>query len=363
MGADLTELDQEQENEHLRRKVRLLEGQLARAGLAPKMLKEANAEIAALVRQVDVLTALDGIEVSPPEWAQPSKSKRGHRATANLILSDLHLDEVVDPAQMRGVNAYNRDIALMRLKRLGENTVKMARDYISGVSYDGLFLWANGDFVSGNIHDELRRTNAADVIDTIDYWVDPVAALFDQLADFFGKVHVISTVGNHGRSTQKPQAKGSVRSSFDWLFMRSVWREFRSDKRFTWNIAESKDARETCYRVRYRCEHGDDLKGGDQIAGPLRPVAMADFRGTVLEASMPGGEPFDCQVISHFHRYTPLPRAKMNGSLVGYTEYGKGRKYPWEPPQQAFWLTTPEHGASLDMPIRCSDPVREGWGK
>lgn len=352
-----------QEAEELRRQVRSLEGKLARASLAPKELKAAKADIADLERQVDVLTALDGIEVSPPEWAQPAKPKRGHRATANLVLSDLHLDEVVDPAQMRGANAYNREIALMRLERLGQNTIKMARDYIAGVTYDGLFLWANGDFVSGNIHQELRETNAADVIDTVDFYVDPVAALFDQLADFFGKVHVISTVGNHGRSTQKPQAKGSVRSSFDWLFMRGIWRHFRSDKRFTWNITESKDARETCYSTRYLVEHGDDMKGGDQIAGPLRPVSMAGFRSTVLEASLPDGELFDCQVVSHFHRYTPLPRAKMNGSLVGWNEYAKGRKYPWEPPQQAFWLTTPEHGTSLDMPIRCSDPRAEGWGK
>jgi DNA-binding response OmpR family regulator len=53
----------------------------------------------------------------------------------------------------------NRDIAEIRLARLAENTVRMARDYISGITYDGIFVWVNGDIVSGNIHDELTATN------------------------------------------------------------------------------------------------------------------------------------------------------------------------------------------------------------
>ena len=180
-----------------------------------RLLKQAQGEVAQLEAKVDLLTALDGIEVEPAEWAQPKDTESGHRAIANLLLSDLHLDEVVDPAQMRGMNAYDREIAAIRLQRLGERTIRVARDFVSGVTYDGLFLWANGDIVSGNIHDELQRTNAGrGVTDTIDYWVDPLAGLFNQLADFFGKVHIVSTVGNHGRSYKKPPAKDAVRVVF-----------------------------------------------------------------------------------------------------------------------------------------------------
>ena len=40
----------------------------------------------------------------------PKKAK-GHRATACLLITDTHFDEDVDPAQVDGINAYDRTIA------------------------------------------------------------------------------------------------------------------------------------------------------------------------------------------------------------------------------------------------------------
>lgn len=327
------------------------------------LLRRAHADIAKLEAKVDLLTSIDAIQVTPAEWAQPRKRIRDGRAIANLLLSDLHLDEVVDPGAMRGMNAYNREIAAVRLKLLGDRTIKMARDYLAGVTYDGLYVWANGDMISGNIHDELERTNdGRGVAESIDYWCDPIAGLLDQLADHFGKVHVVSTVGNHGRSYKKPPMKDSVKSSFDWLLMRNIWRELRSDKRFTWNIPESKDVLETVYTTRYLVQHGDDFKGGDQIAGAIRPVLMGDFRSMSREVAAPLGQPYDRLLVSHFHQYNPLPRALINGSVVGYDEYAKDKlRARYEDPIQAFWLTTPERGSTINLPVFCGDRKREGW--
>lgn len=326
-----------------------------------RLLKQARAHADELEAKVDLLTALDAVTVSPPEWAQPGPPATRQRGIANLLLSDLHLDEVVNPAEMRHKNAYNREIALQRLRRVGANTVKMARDYISGVSYDGLYLWCNGDFLAGNIHDELRRTNdAVDVVDSTDYWVDPLAALFCQLADHFERVHVVASGGgNHGRNDKKPPAKGAVRSNFDWLLTRIIYRELKGDSRFTWNIAEALDVREVQYDHRVLMQHGDDFKGGDQIAGAVRPVMMGDYRTLTMEVV--DGEPYDQMLVGHFHQYHSLPRAIINGSLVGFDEYAKRHKFRPEPPKQAFWVTTPEHGPSFHLPILPMDRDAEGW--
>ena len=79
------------------------------------------------------------------------------------------------------------------------------------------------------------------------------------------------------------------------------------------------------------------------------------------EVRAPGGEPYDSMIVSHFHQYNPLRRAIMNGSVVGYNEYAKQIKAGWEPPTQAFWLVTPEHGTTIHAPIFCSDRAAEGW--
>ena len=325
-----------------------------------RLLKQAQATAAELEKKVDLLTALDAVAVQRAEWAQPPKTRKDRRGIANLMLSDLHLDEVVDPVQVRGRNAYNREIALRRLRQVGEHTVKIARDYISGLTFDGLYLWANGDFVSGNIHDELKRTNSAqDVIDTVDFWVDPLASLIDQLADHFGKVHIVCSYGNHGRSTQKPESKNAVRSSFDWLMLRILHRQLRSDGRLTWHIPESMEVREQVYGTRVLMQHGHQFKGGDQIAGAVRPVMMGDYRTLMSEVF--DGDAYDLMLVGHFHTYTALPRAIINGSLIGYTEYAAEKKFRAEAPKQAFWVTTPEHGPSFHLPILPSDRKAEGW--
>lgn len=320
-----------------------------------------QAQVVELEKKIDLLTAIDSVQVTAPEWAQPGGPSNRQRGVANLLLSDLHLDEVVDYKEMRGKNKYDRKIALKRVHRLGNKTIEMARDYISGISYDGLFMTINGDLMAGNIHDELRRTNAGvDVIDSVDYWVDPLCSMLVQQADHFGHVHVTASGGgNHGRNDKKPPAKGAVRSNFDWLMTRIIWRELKGDSRFTWNLAESLDVRMTQYKTRFFVQHGDDFKGGDQIAGAVRPVMMGDFRTLIMEVA--DGDPYDMLLVGHFHQYTTLPRAIINGSLVGYDEYAKRHKFRPEPPKQAFWVTTPEHGPSFHLPILPMDRRSEGW--
>lgn len=326
-----------------------------------RLLKAARAQVAELEEKVDLLTAIDAIETHAPEWAQPPEPSTRQAGIANLILSDLHLDEVVNPDEMRGKNAYSREIAHKRFEKTCANTIKMARDYISGVSCDGLYIWALGDWVTGDIHDELRRTNdAVSVIETIDYWGDYLAAGLVQLADHFRRVHIVHAPGNHGRYLDKrAPAKGETRSNFDWLLMRNIWRTLRDDERFTWNIPVSLDVRDRQYDFRYLAKHGHDMKGGDQIAGAVRPVMMGDYRALIMEVT--DGEPYDMLLTAHFHQYTTLPRAVINGSMKGYDEFAKRMSFRPEPPKQAFWVTTPEHGPSFHLPILSMDRDAEGW--
>lgn len=308
-----------------------------------------------LEAKIDLLTAIDGVTVQPSRWAQPSRSGGQATGVANLLLSDLHLDEVVSPEQVNGRNAYNREIAALRLKATVERTIRLTRDYVTGVKCDGIQVWWGGDTVSGNIHDELRKTNAGqDVIDTIDYWSDPIASALSTLADHFGHVHVVAIVGNHGRSTKKPEAKNAVRSSFDWLFARSVYRSLKADERITWNIPESVNVREKVLGTTYLFEHGDNFQGGDQIAGAIRPAMMGYYRRQAE------GDPFDLLVLGHFHTYAAIPQAIINGSLIGYNEYALRKGLRFAPPQQAFWIET-SNGPAFHMPILPADRSVEGW--
>jgi hypothetical protein len=79
-------------------------------------------QIEDLRRTLDVVEQVETLHISRVEWLTPKKPAKQSAATLVLMLSDLHLDEVVIPAEVEGLNAYNREIARLRLSKTIENT-------------------------------------------------------------------------------------------------------------------------------------------------------------------------------------------------------------------------------------------------
>ena len=347
--ADLSEFEGESDESRLR----------SQRDEAKRALASARKAHDALLVKCDLLTSLDAVKATPPKWLRSKPKKSGHRGIANLLLSDLHLDEVVSSAQMGGVNAYDRDIACRRLRQTVEKAAEVARDYINGIQYEGITLWLGGDIFSGNIHEELKATNAAPIMASFDFWIDPMVAAIRLLADEFGKVHIPGCVGNHGRNSYKPVMKNRVEDNFDWLFYRVVAREFRGDDRVTWQLPVTADVTVKHYDHRYLLTHGDQFRGGSGISGIQTPLALGAFRKSKRQQAV--ADPFDTMLLGHFHQYMTLPGMIVNGSLKGLDEYALISNFSYEVPQQAFWITTPERGPAFQVAIQPQDRVKEGW--
>lgn len=315
-------------------------------------------EMDRLRAQLVVIETIESEHKKPPAWLAPKK-KTGHRGTVTLLLSDLHLDEVVNPSEMQGVNAYNRAIAELRLKATFEKAVSTARDHLAGIAYDGCVLLLGGDLISGWIHEELTETNEATVPATVVYWLDPLAAGIGMLADEFGKVHVAGVVGNHGRVTKKPRAKLRAQDNIDWLIYRMLERDFRGDGRITWQIPDSSDCMVPIYDTRFLLTHGDQFRGGSGIAGALSPLMLGHHRK--IKRQMAVDQPFDLMVCGHWHQYWHGKGLIVNGSLKGLDEYAFQGNFEFEPPQQAMWVTTPERGVTFSWPIQPQNRAKEKW--
>lgn len=313
-----------------------------------------------LMEKCALLTAIDLVESKPPKWLRNTKAKKGeHKGIANLMLSDLHLDEVISPAQMGGVNAYNREIAVRRLRETVEHTAEIAKGYIQGIDYDGITCWLGGDVFSGNIHEELKETNEAPIMASVDFWVDPMVAALRLLADEFGSVHVPGCVGNHGRRSPKPVMKNRVEDNFDWLFYRILQRELHTDDRFTWQLPVTFDVSVQHYDHHYLLTHGDQFRGGSGISGILTPLSLGAFRKSKRQQAI--DDPFDTMLLGHFHTYMTIPGILVNGSLKGYDEFASGMNFGFEVPQQAFWITTPERGPAFHVAVQPMNRKAEGW--
>lgn len=316
------------------------------------------AELEKAQKALSIVSALDDAALQPPQWLSPAKPKM-NAATLAVMLSDTHFDEVVNPDEMDGLNAYNREIAVLRLQKWSQNVVKLARHYLAGVKYDGIVVLLGGDIFSGDIHEELAETNEDTMLGSLLYWSEQLAASLDLLGNEFGKVHVASVMGNHGRMTRKPRAKLRAKTNFDWLLSKMLERHFKSDKRFTFDVPESADVLISIYGHGQLMTHGDQVTGGGGIGGIYPPIMR--LRARKQQRHLQIGSSFQTLWMGHWHQYISTPSLIINGSLKGYDEYAMVSNFGFEQPQQALAVVTPERGITIQAPVFCMDRKREKW--
>lgn len=312
-------------------------------------------------QQLGVIESIDRGQVRVPKWLVPAKPNRSHHATLCLLLTDTHFDEVVNPAEVDGINCYNREIAELRLKRCFERAIMLARDYLSGVTYDGCALFCGGDIFSGNIHEELVRTNADTLFGSLLHWIGPMKAGILMLLEEFKRLHIGVTPGNHGRMTRKPIFKNRAADNLDWLFYRILARELATEPRITWTVPEAMDTHVSIYGTRYLLTHGDQFHGGSGISGAMAPLLLGAHRKTRRQTA--AGKPYDYMVLGHFHQELWLPSQGLlaGNCMKGFDEYAYGKNFTPTPPAQQLWLTTPERGVTISAPVFVQDRKAEGW--
>lgn len=331
-------------------------------------LKEANSrlqatlvaheqEMAKAYRLLQIETDLSARELAPPKWMRPKVTDRS-RGVITAVLSDLHADERVDPAQMEWVNGYDREIAERRLQRFFEGVVTTGHSVLPQSKTDGVILPIIGDIVSGQIHEELRETNEFPTGATVFHYAEQIASGLNLLLEEFGRVFVPCIVGNHGRLDKRVRFKNRVKDNWDWVLYQVLATYFKNNKHITFYIPDSPDASWPVYDFTYRATHGDQFRGGNGIAGIFSPILRGDHKKRKRQASV--GAPYDYLIIGHWHQLLDMGKIVCNGSIKGYDEFASGNNFEFERPQQALWLTTPDDGKTIFSPILV-DAADEPW--
>lgn len=314
-------------------------------------VREQAAALAEARKLLGVYEVVNKARLAPPKWAAPKQSDAKHRGVLCFALSDIHWGAVVRAEEINGINAYDLAIAERRLRYTFESVIKIARSYFAGVEYDGLQLFLPGDMHSGEIHAELRETNAVGIADSITSLLEPMEAGINMLAQEFGKVNIACVVGNHTRRTRKPLSKRRVIDNYDYLTYRLLAREYNKHARVAVTVSPSADERVQVYDTRYVLTHGDQFRGGGGISAEMAPLLLGVHRKMRRDAVT--GHPFDIMVMGHFHRTLFLPTNGLIvcGSVMGYDEFAFLSNFRPERPQSMLWITTPENGVTLSSPV------------
>lgn len=312
--------------------------------------RKKDQQILDLQRMLDRYSTIKPADQRVPAWLKPKKRTKAHHDTPVLLLSDLHLDEVVDLHEMDGINEYDRTIAHARLERIMNGTVDLCNRYMTGVHHDGIVVGLLGDNITGEIHDELARTNEAPPTDSIVHWVPTVASAIRHLADEFGRVHVPCVDGNHDRTYRRTPAKKRAESSLAWIFYNWLADTLRDDARITFGISTSPEQLVDVYDTTFLLSHGDGFRSQGGVGG-LYP-AMLKWLLRKHQLYSKTIRDFDYALIGHWHSDLWGQDFVVNGSIKGYDEYAKGNGFTFGVPSQQLFTVTPEYGIGHRLTVR-----------
>jgi hypothetical protein len=275
-----------------------------------------------------------------------------------LLLGDLHWGEVINPAQVFNLNAYNMKIASERLKTLTENTIWLLKENLSKRDYPGFVLCLNGDMVAGDIHQELSETNESEMMPVVMDVYKHLITVISTLAKEFDKVFVPCCYGNHGRTNKKPQHKNQAYKNFDWLIYVLLEKWFEDDENVTFLVSDDDELQYEVNGHIYRQTHGAQFRGGQGFLGSISPISRGSHKKKI--ASQSQNMSYDTLLLSHFHQVYWHRHFVVSGSLPGYSEYGADLNFEYEPPQMIMWLTDPVYGKTNPMEVRCEEAGKYG---
>lgn len=278
----------------------------------------------------------------------PPKATNGE-ATVIALLSDTHIEETVKAATVNGMNDYNLDIAERRFRSYFTTLLQLIRIEQEATPINHLVLALLGDFISGDIHEELLETCSLAPMDAIlkseDWLVSGIQYLLDN-SDL--KITLPCHSGNHARTTKKTRHATEAGHSVEWLLYHHLQRHFRHEKRITFRISPSYLSYMQIYDKTIAFHHGHNVKYGGGIGGITVSMNKAI-------AGWNRSRPADIYCAGHFHQVFDGGNFVQNGSMIGYNAFALAIKAPYEEPAQVIFAIHSKYGKYLSRTIKFLD--------
>ena len=277
---------------------------------------------------------------------------RGHSKQIVVApISDTHVGDNVRGEQLGGLNSYDIDIFNHRLFGWANLLVQLVELRRTFVPIDELIIPMLGDMISGDIHEELARTNIDNCMGQMIRGANLIAQALMLIAPNFQKVHVPCVVGNHGRMTRKPPMKDKY---MDWDYMLYQWVAAfcREQKNITFDISKSFVSSFKVFDKTVLIMHGDSITGAGSgqaiqkaITG-MRSVFQYQKTANTPDAYVPAE--FDSVMMGHFHKVDEYDigtgEIHIVGTMKGVDEFAMQRLHVATRPKQIVTYWHPSHG-------------------
>ena len=225
---------------------------------------------AAIKKEAKEDLLIDSIKKFTPSYKEVKKYKRrkptgkikGNSVQSMIApLTDTHIGDNVELEEMMGLNEYNIDIFNKRLYGWANQVITLAELRRNSAEVGELIVPMLGDMISGDIHEELARTNNDHCMGQMIRGANLISQALMLIAPHFDKVRVPCVVGNHGRMTRKPPMKNKY---MDWDYMLYQWISVfcQNQKNIEFHIPKTFMTTINVCNRNILLAHGDFINGG-----------------------------------------------------------------------------------------------------
>jgi len=186
---------------------------------------------------------------------------------------------------------------------------------------DEICLVCLGDLISGDIHDELVRTNEFSCPEQVKKASELLASIINAVSPHFKKVRVEFIVAdNHSRVTDKMQFADGT-NSYNYLVGHLSKALVQNIKNVEFNIYPVIQQIINIQDRRYLIMHGNCVRGGAGGLFPMTGISRKLWRESHLRMNMTEDMHFDKILMAHYHSPLFTPDVAVAGCLVSSTGF------------------------------------------
>lgn len=290
----------------------------------------------------DVSDAVEKAEADPILYYAAEKDKEvASPIIAVKQTSDSHMGAVQRADEIEGFNEFSPELCVERSMGFSKAFLRWVELHRSIYRIDEMAYLVTGDLISGDIHDNLRITNA---FPTPEQTLRAGYLLADQIklvAPHFSKVVVhFITEDNHGRLTKIPQKKEAGINSLNYLVGHIAKERVSLLENVEFNIYPTHQIVVHIATRRYLISHGHGVRGwaGVPWYGFDRKSGKEAIKRMVTDSNK-----FDKMIMGHFHTPITTPYYWLSGSVSG-TDAHDHFEQRFAKPSQPAWMVHPKYG-------------------
>lgn len=309
--------------------------------------KKKNKDLMAEVERLrDEVASYEAIEPINTFTIKPKLSKSKGEATVVVLASDWHIEERVDPETINGLNTHSLAIAEKRAIEFFQASLRLTQILQKDTTINTMVLALLGDFITGDIHEEMMETAEIEPTLAIIKAQNLLASGIQFLLDN-SKLDLVIPChsGNHARTTKETRFATEAGHSLEYIMYHMLADHFRNNKRVKFIIPRSYHSFVQIYDDVIRFHHGHNLRYGGGVGGLTIPVnkAIAQWNKSRKDVTI------DC--FGHWHTRFDGGNFIANGSNIGFNAFAVSIKASYDRPSQTMFLIDKKRSKTCVWPI------------